>query len=297
MGTLSVAVHGTGQIVKLTCGFTTPDTGSVIRAYRTTSSGAKTRLRLTRGGIVGDATYGGLVINTDLPVVGFTPVGSTYSNVVILDPEPPQGVTCTYSFVVVNSSGATVDSASAVTPSAPSMGGDFLYDLSGYGRGVVTNVLEFNRLTTSIKSDVNLLLNGAGPTVSVNIANLPSFSLRLGTFSDAEAAAIRGLFRLGGPIYALSPRTLTYGFEGPVYFAVTDYTESRATNLGAEVTRIFEINCQQVYPPGSYYRTLAYAATISAAWSSFYSSYAAETFSVIDGIAGHPVSYPVGVVV
>jgi hypothetical protein len=298
MATLSVATHATKQIIRLTLGFTTSDTGSVIRAYRTTPSGSKTRLRLSRGVIVGNASYGGLVIGTDLPVAGFTPTGFVYSGITVLDPEPPQGVVCGYSFVVIDSTGSVVDSSSIVNaPTACDMGGDFFYDLSKFGRGVTTNVLEFNQLSTSIKTDVNVVLAGGGPTASVDLVGLPSFRLRLGTFSDTEAAAMRGLLRLGGPIYALSPESLSYGFEGPVYFAITGFNESRAVNLGAEVTRLWEIDCQQVNAPGAYYGTLTNAAVIANGWATTYLGYAVEAYGVVNGGAGHAVAYPVGSVV
>lgn len=299
MATVSVANHASGALVRLTCAFTTPDTGSKIAAFRTVPGGGTTRLRLTRGVIVGGSSlYSGLVTPTDFPVAGFTPSGSSYSGVILLDAEPPQGVVPSYYIEVRNSVGTLVDSSTATAaPVAPSMGGDFLYDLSRLARGMVVNVTEFNEVATAAKTVVSTPLGGSSGVVGLDLVGLPSFTLKLATLTLTEARNLRGLLRVGGPVYALSPKTLGYGFDGPVYFAVTDFRESRATNLGAETARLWTLSCQQVQAPGSYFGAYpGNGATVASAWSSFFTSYAAESFGVVNGNLGHPYAYPTGVV-
>lgn len=303
MASQSVSVNGLGPLVRIVASFTTSDTASTVRVYRTipSLSGSGTaRLRLSRGVAVGSAAYSGLVSTTDFPVNGLSNVAGVYSDVTFIDPEPPQGYALAYYIEVRNSSGTVVDSSSPTTAaSAVDIGGDALYDLSMMGRCTVVNVQEFSELATSIKSTVSIPLGGGTPVVGVDVNPLPSFQLRLVTQTAAEARTLRGYLYAGGPLYALSPRSLTYGFDGPVYFAVTDYKESRATNLGIESTRLWTLSCQQVSSPAAYYgATPVSGATLSTRWASFYLSYSGPVSTgVTNSNFGIPFADPTGTVV
>ena len=113
------------------------------------------------------------------------------------------------------------------------------------------------------------------------------------TTTSADAAKLRGVLRKGGPVYALSPSTPgTYGYSGPVYFAVTEWSEARAVNLARESARIFTLSCQHVTPPVAAYGLTAQAAVTS--WGTAWSSFAVESWSIVDGEGGLPVAYPTG---
>lgn len=300
MATVTLALHATKRLVKLTCAFTTSDVNSTIRAYRTIPGGGTTRLRLTRGAVAGwSSGYFEGVYTTirDFPVAGISHTGSSYTGVVLLDPEPPQGVSPSYYIEVRNAAGTLVDSSSPVALSgAPDLGGDFLYDLSSIGRGITTVVNEFSELGVDVKSSVAPTLSGVSPIVGLDAPNFPQFNLELTTMTDVEARNMRGLLRYGGPTYALSPQTLSYGFDGPVYFAVTGYREQRLSKLGLPSERRWTLACQQVAAPAAYYGSeqALSGATLSSTWSTLYTGFAAETWSVVSGDGGHPAAYPVG---
>jgi hypothetical protein len=299
MASITTALHTSKALVRLTCSFATADTGSTVRIYRTIPGGGLARLRLSRGVIV--VTTGSIsqvATVTDFPVSALTAVAGVYSGVVFIDPEPPQGVIPSYTLEVRNAAGTLVDSSTAAAaPSAPSMGADFLYDLSSLARGIPINVSDFSEVNVEVKSSVSSTLNGSSPIVGLDIPSYPSFNLELTTLTDTEARNMRGLLRYGGPCYALSPLTLSYGFDGPVYFAITGYRESRLSKLGNQSPRRWELTCQQVTPPAAYYSDAAGARAASTAWSDFYTLYAAESWSVVNSTDGFAAAYPVGAVV
>lgn len=298
MATITPALHASGHIVRLTCGFFTADNASTLKVFRRVgASGPVSRLRLTRGTYIGTPEYGSLVYTGDPLVTNLTNVSGTYSGVTILDPEPPQSSGVQYSLEVYSSSGTLVDSAAFTTLAAtPSRGGDFLYDLRTLARGMVVNVGDWRELETAVRSEVSIPNAGLGAVAGVDRVGLPSFSLDLVTTTATEAQSLRGLLRFGGPSYALSPQTLGYGFSGPVYFAVTGFSESRVTRLGSESSRLWSLDCQVVLPPAALYRTASNVASLVSAWGTFYTGYVAETFSFIDGSSGVPASYPSGTV-
>jgi len=295
MAAVTVQTHATKRLVRVQATVTSSDANGTIVVTRNNPNSGATKLRTANGVFVGTSTYAGLVTTGPLPLTGYTPAGSVYT-VTVIDPEPVQNVLCTYTVACYSSTGTLLDSGtSAALTVAPDCGGDFLYDMSRFARGRTVNVQEFNELSIGAKSTVALPLGAGNPQVSLDVATLPSFDLKLATLTDAEARELRAMVRFGGPVFALSPANPSYGITSPVYFVVTGITEARASNLANQSARLWTLTCQQVAPPAIYFGTAANAYTVETAINSWYSSYAVEGFGNINDTYGHALSYPTAV--
>jgi hypothetical protein len=304
MGTVTLATHATGRLVRVTCGFTlaTQPTDTRVRVWRTNpADGSVTRLRLSRGAWK-DVAW---VKTGDFPLKGVTdsggavrtaPTGGTWS-IAFVDPEPPQNTAVTYGFEVYDKSdGSVKDSGtSSALVTQVNLASDYLYDLAALGRGMGVNVTDWRETTVNGRSSVGQSVFGSGAVVMSSIEALPTSNLTLATLTAGDAAKLRGILRKGGPVFALSPqKPATYGYAGPVYFSVTAWSEVRPSALVNEAARTFRLECQHVTPPGATYGSGPAAQSTVTSWATLWSTFSVESWSVVNGVDGLPFSYPTG---
>jgi hypothetical protein len=305
MGTVTLATHATGRLVRITCAFTlaTQPTDTRVRVWRTNpADGSITRLRLSRGAWVGSSFY---VQSGDFPLksvnaVGGSPIaaptGGSWS-IAFVDTEPPQNTACTYGFEVYDKADSSVKDSgtSAALSTQVNLSSDFFYDLAALGRGTAVNVSEWRETTVEGRSSVGQSVVGSGAVVMSTTDAQPTSSLTIATLTATEAAKVRGMLRQGGPVYALSPqKPASYGYAGPIYFSVTSWSERRPSNLAVEASRIFQLDCQHVTPPGATYGNGPSAQAAVTSWGTLWSTFSVETWSVVNGIDGMPAAYPSG---
>lgn len=147
------------------------------------------------------------------------------------DYEPPQNTALTYSVVIRNLAGSTLESAGPVTAAAEvDWSADRIYALTPVNTGLNVNIVKAPDRERDIVRDVVRVIGRTDPLVTSDVRQSWSGSLEVVTLTSADATTLRSILATGQPI-ALAQQYQTYPLSPVEYFSVGKVSEKPASRL------------------------------------------------------------------
>lgn len=178
-------------------------------------------------------------------VRGATNADLSSGTIYCTDYEIPQSFELSYWAEVkdANTSSTTL----VVTVNGLNRGVDWIAPLGEPLNGIPINVESIDTLTHQTTSDVAKVLNRPDPVVVTWGRHLPRGEINLITLTDQERIDLHAVLE-SGRLVLFQPR-IGFGFEEPLYLAISDVRESRPAALGREQARKWSLDVQLTAPP------------------------------------------------
>lgn len=178
-------------------------------------------------------------------VRGATNADLTSGTVYCTDYEIPQSLELSYWAEVKDAT--TSRTTEVVTVGGLNRGVDWIAPLGEPLNGMAVNVEQVDTLTYETTSDVAKVLNRRDPVVVTWGRHLPRGEITLITLTDQERIDLHAVLG-SGRLILFQPR-IGYGFEEPLYLAVSEVREVRPAALGREQARRWGLDVQLTAPP------------------------------------------------
>lgn len=178
-------------------------------------------------------------------VRGATNADLSSGTVYCTDYEIPQSYELSYWAEVKDAS--TSKTTAVVTVGGLNRGVDWVAPLGEPLNGMAVNVESIESLTYETTSDTAMVLNRRDPVVVTWGRHLPRGEISLITLTDQQRIDLQAVLS-SGRLLLFQPR-IGFGFEEPLYLAVSEVREVRPAALGREQARRWSLDVQLTAPP------------------------------------------------